>query len=126
MQVYIQDTAMMIANAQAPSQVIEIRTRLYELLGRCIPPHIIFEHLTMTLARTLDAFSRSKVVSYRQACDYLHCLQMVAYAAEYEHRCRIGAKPLMHFEAFIANTMLVAQERNELVNSDDFDDDDFN
>lgn len=116
---------MMIANAQAPSQVMEIRTRLYELLGRCIPPHIIFEHLTIALARTLDAFSRSKVDFYYEPHDHLHCLQMVAYAAEYEHRCRIGSKPLMHFEAFIANTMLVTQERNELITSDDFDDDDF-
>ena len=40
---YVRDTAHLIVEQQTPQRLLEVRTRLYELLTHCIPPDIIIK-----------------------------------------------------------------------------------
>ena len=42
-EVYLKDTARKIIEQQTPNQVLVVRSRLYELLVRLIPPNVIFQ-----------------------------------------------------------------------------------
>ena len=42
-EIYLKETARKIIEQQTPSQVLLVRSRLYELLVRLIPPNIIFQ-----------------------------------------------------------------------------------
>ena len=42
-EIYLKETARKIIEQQSPSQVLVVRTRLYELLVRLIPANIIFQ-----------------------------------------------------------------------------------
>lgn len=42
-QIYLRDTAKMILSEQSPKKLMEIRTRLYELLVHGIPTDLIFK-----------------------------------------------------------------------------------
>ena len=39
---YLKQTAQTILQEQTPRQLMEVRSRLYELLTHCIPPDVIF------------------------------------------------------------------------------------
>lgn len=71
-EVYLRDTARKIIEQQSPNQVLVVRTRLYELLVRLIPPHIIFQHLFHHLNK---ACAESTMKS-----------RLAKVAAEFEHR----------------------------------------
>ena len=45
-------------------------------------------------------------------------------AAEFEHRCNLGSKPIYHLEAFVTRFMSDYKSFNDQF-KDDFDDDDF-
>jgi len=45
-------------------------------------------------------------------------------AAEFEHRCNLGSKPIYHLEAFFTRFMADFKSFNDQF-TDDFDDDDF-
>ena len=45
-EIYLKETARKIIEQQTPSQVLLVRSRLYELLVRLIPPNIIFQVIT--------------------------------------------------------------------------------
>ena len=42
-EVYVQETAQQILQEQTPKRLLEVRTRLYELLTHCIPPEVIIK-----------------------------------------------------------------------------------
>jgi hypothetical protein len=50
-----------VLREQTPKQLYVVRGKLYELLTNCIPPEVIFRHLTVELLRKLDDELRHKV-----------------------------------------------------------------
>ena len=108
MKLYNSDTARKIIEQQSPNQVLVVRTRLYELLVRLIPPHIIFQHLFHHLNK---ACAESTMKS-----------RLAKVAAEFEHRCNLGTKPIYHLEAFVTRFMADYKSFNDQF-TDDWDDD---
>lgn len=75
----------------------QARTTNYQLLSHCIPPQIILKTLLLQVLKLIDA---------RLAPDVIEA------AALFDHRLRLGSKPIFHLEAFIARVMnLVASSK---------------
>lgn len=89
-QLFIDELARIVVEEQSPARLLLARQKLYELLANCIPPDIIFERLTMSLMENIDDSLRPK---------------LARWAAYHEHRMQIGAKPIIHLEAFLARFM---------------------
>nr|ADD38341.1 Replication factor C subunit 3 [Lepeophtheirus salmonis] len=89
-EVYLKDTARMIVSEQTPKKLLEVRGRLYELLGHCIPPDEIFVGLLKELVKNCDGELKT---------------QLTSLAASYEHRLNQGNKSIFHLEAFVAKFM---------------------
>jgi len=88
---YLNETARLILEQQTPNQLLLVRGRLYELLVRLIPTHVIFHGLFEQL---------------NKACpDLTMKVRLSKTAAEFEHRCNLGTKPIYHLEAFVARFM---------------------
>mmetsp|Transcript_4058 Transcript_4058/g.7475 ORF Transcript_4058/g.7475 Transcript_4058/m.7475 type:complete len:355 (+) Transcript_4058:67-1131(+) len=89
-EVYIQSIASSIVQEQSPMRLMQVRSKLYELLGNCIPPDVIMKTLTKELLSRMDDELKYKVIEL---------------AAFFEHRMKIGNKPIYHLEAFVAKFM---------------------
>ncbi|XP_048838748.1 replication factor C subunit 3 [Brienomyrus brachyistius] len=91
-EVYLRETANAIVSQQSPQRLLEVRSRLYELLTHCIPAEIIIKGLVSELLSNCDGHLKAEVA------------QMAAY---YEHRLQLGNKAIYHLEAFVAKFMAV-------------------
>ncbi|XP_075215185.1 replication factor C subunit RfC38 isoform X2 [Lycorma delicatula] len=89
-QVYLRETAKSILAEQTPKKLLEIRSRLYELIVHGIPTEIIFKGLLKELIKNCDLQLKTAVIEL---------------AASTEHRLHKGAKVIFHLEAFIAKFM---------------------
>ncbi|KAL1465199.1 hypothetical protein WDU94_004788 [Cyamophila willieti] len=90
--IYIRDTAKMILSEQSPKKLLEVRTRLYELLVHSIPVNILFKYLLEGLLANCDSDLKTKSIQL---------------AATFEHRIHKGSKPIFHLEAFVASFMAI-------------------
>ena len=68
---YCHKVADMIIQEQSPARVMEVRTKLYELLSHCIPPSIV-------LKVCCAPFSFDSVVSLLTIPSLLHRVQTIA------------------------------------------------
>ncbi|KAM7426704.1 Subunit of heteropentameric Replication factorC (RF-C) [Porites harrisoni] len=91
-EVYLKETAQQIVEQQTPKRLMEIRSRLYELLTHCIPSDIILKGLISELVANCDGSLKAEVTSM---------------AAHYEHRIHQGNKAIYHLEAFVAKFMSI-------------------
>lgn len=91
-QVYVRDTAKMALSEQSPKKLMDIRTRLYELLVHGIPTDVIFKGLLKELVKNCDIQLKTEIAEL---------------AAFYEHQLHRGNKPIFHLEAFMAKFMAV-------------------
>lgn len=91
-EVFLRDTASMIVQEQSPRRLLEVRTRLYELLSHCIPPDVIMKGLLQELLMNCDGELKPEVVQS---------------AALFEHRLQTGQKAIYHIEAFVARFMAI-------------------
>ncbi|CAG2114510.1 unnamed protein product, partial [Medioppia subpectinata] len=82
-EVYIDKLAGVIAKEQSPDKLLEARAMLYELLVHLIPPSVVIVQLTKGLLTRVDDALRSDIIHW---------------AAWYEHRLRLGNKPIFHLE----------------------------
>lgn len=89
-QLFIDELARIVVEEQSPARLLLARQKLYELLANCIPADVIFEKLTMSLMENIDDSLRK---------------DLAKWAAYHEHRMQIGAKPIIHLEAFLARFM---------------------
>ncbi|XP_002167209.1 replication factor C subunit 3 [Hydra vulgaris] len=89
---YLKQTANMIIEQQTPQRLMEIRTRIYELLTHCIPAEVIIKGLLRELVKNCDGSLKCEIVQL---------------AAHYEHRLQLGTKAIYHLEAFVAKFMSV-------------------
>eukprot|EP01004_Peranema_trichophorum_P008284 NODE_7038_length_817_cov_41.085014_g6435_i0.p1 GENE.NODE_7038_length_817_cov_41.085014_g6435_i0~~NODE_7038_length_817_cov_41.085014_g6435_i0.p1 ORF type:complete len:188 (+),score=27.31 NODE_7038_length_817_cov_41.085014_g6435_i0:149-712(+) len=87
---YVSLIARDICSDQSPKQILDTRSKLYELLANCIPPDVIIKTLAQHLTHNLDSS--------------LKC-QVAKWAAHYEHSCKLGSKPIFHLEAFVCKFM---------------------
>lgn len=87
---FLRQTASMIIEEQSPKRLLEVRSRLYELLTHCIPPEIIMKGLLDELVANSDGQLKAEIT------------QMAAY---YEHKLQLGNKAIFHLEAFVAKFM---------------------
>jgi len=92
---YMKQTAHEILQEQTPRKLMEVRSRIYELLTHCIPPDVIFVGLTNELVKNCDGELKT---------------QLIEFSAEYEHRLTKGNKAIFHLEAFVAKFMAVYME----------------
>lgn len=107
-QMFVKALAKKILRDQNPAALDKIRSDLYQLLAHMVSPDILFRFLVKeVLELTTD---------YKQ--QYLHgpCIELASF---YEYRSRLGSKPVIHIEAFIAQFMTycitIAEERKKSV-----------
>ncbi|XP_057313931.1 replication factor C subunit 3-like [Hydractinia symbiolongicarpus] len=91
-EVFLKQTASLIIEQQTPKRLLEVRSRLYELLTHCIPPDIIIKGLLAELVKNCDGSLKS---------------ELTQLAAHYEHRLQLGTKAIYHLEAFVAKFMSI-------------------
>ena len=99
-ELYIHQLAIDITKEQSPQKLMAAREKIYELLVNCIPPSTILKRLVSELLKNLD--------------DSLK-LEVIEWAAFYEHRISMGSKEIFHLEAFVAKYMAIYKKYlNEL------------
>ncbi|KAI9273612.1 DNA clamp loader [Sporodiniella umbellata] len=95
-------TISLIVNAilkeQTPNSLLAIRPLLYELIVKYIEPTVILKKITFGLLKKIDNSLKPKIVEK---------------AAYHEHRMQIGAKQIIHLEAFVASVMSVYKRFSE-------------
>ncbi|VEU41744.1 unnamed protein product [Pseudo-nitzschia multistriata] len=91
-EVYIRQLATDITKEQSPQTLMIARDKLYELLVNCIPASTILKSLTGELLNNLDDSVK---------------LEVIEWAAFYEHRLAMGSKDIFHLEAFVAKFMAI-------------------
>ena len=91
-EIYVSQLARDITNEQSPQRLMAAREKLYELLVNCNPASTILKRLTTELISSLD--------------DSLK-LEVLEWAAFYEHRIAMGSKEIFHLEAFVAKYMAI-------------------
>jgi replication factor C subunit 3/5 len=91
-ELYIRQLAVDITREQSPQRLMAAREKLYELLVNCIPAQTILKTLAGELIKSLD--------------DSLK-LEVLEWAAFYEHRIALGSKEIFHLEAFVAKYMAI-------------------
>ena len=69
-EMYLKETAQQIVREQNPKQLLEIRSRLYELLTHCIPADVIITGLLRELVKSCDG--ELKVEATKMAAEYEH------------------------------------------------------
>ncbi|XP_034949273.1 replication factor C subunit 3-like [Chelonus insularis] len=104
-QVFITKTAALMVAEQTPKKLLDIRSRLYELLTHAIPCDLIFKGLLQECIRNCDLQLKSEIVSI---------------AAEYEYRMCRGSKAIFHLEAFVAKFMAIYEKFMNMT-MDDFE-----
>ena len=90
-QITVRSIAQCIKAEQTPKQVFDVRNMFYDLLGACIPPHIILQELLFTLLKIPGSWERKRLLTH--------------YGAVYDHTLRLGSKPIFHLEAFVVHAM---------------------
>ncbi|EIW82899.1 P-loop containing nucleoside triphosphate hydrolase protein [Coniophora puteana RWD-64-598 SS2] len=88
---YCRKVAQLILKDQSPSQVMEVRSKLYELLSHCIPPTIILKTVADAIVDSVEDNGLRR--------DIMH------WTAFYEQRMRIGNKKIFHLEAWVVKVM---------------------
>lgn len=91
-QVYLKETAKSLVAQQSQERLLDVRSRLYELLTHGIPPDVIFKSLLIELVKN---------------CDMNIKMEIAEAAANYEHSMHKGSKVIFHIEAFVAKFMSI-------------------
>ena len=90
----IAQIAREIMEEHTPARIMQVRSKLYDLLTHCIPPTTILKTLTFKLIPMIDDALKSEVIKW---------------SAIYEHRIRMGTKVIFHLEAFVAKFMRILE-----------------
>jgi replication factor C subunit 3/5 len=91
-ELYIRQLAKDVTKEQSPQTLMAAREKLYELLVNCIPATTILKTLVEELLNNLDDSVK---------------LEVIEWAAFYEHRLALGSKDIFHLEAFLAKYMAI-------------------
>ena len=77
------------------ARILQIRAKFYDLLSHCIPAADILEKLAFALIPLVDDIMKPTVIKW---------------AAEFDHRLKLGSKAIFHLEGFVARFMKVYEE----------------
>ncbi len=88
----IAQIAKEIMEEHTPARVLQVRSKLYDLLTHCIPATTILKTLTFKLIPQIDDDLKWEVIKW---------------SAFYEHRIRTGTKVIFHLEAFVVKFMRI-------------------
>ncbi|KAF8164003.1 P-loop containing nucleoside triphosphate hydrolase protein [Pholiota molesta] len=91
---------------QSPARVMEVRSKLYELLSHCIPPTVILKTVAERVVDKVDEALKA---------DIMH------WAAFYEVRMRTGNKKIYHLEAWVIKVMSLYKHFFYNIDMSDFD-----
>ncbi|PMB64638.1 Replication factor C subunit 5 [Beauveria bassiana] len=83
-----------IMDEHTPARILQVRSKLYDLLTHCIPPTTILKTLTFKLLSMIDDGLKGEVIRW---------------SAFYEHRIKTGTKVIFHLEAFVAKFMRILE-----------------
>ncbi|KAJ4137843.1 Replication factor C (RF-C) subunit [Fusarium equiseti] len=83
-----------IYEEHTPARILQVRSKLYDLLTHCIPPTTILKTLAFKLIALVDDGLKGEVIQW---------------AAFYEHRIKTGTKVIFHLEAFVAKFMRIVE-----------------
>lgn len=98
---FIAEIAQDVVKEQSPQNLRQIRTKLYELLTKGITADIIFINLSREFLKSEQSKSTlAEAIKPR----------VLKFAVVFEGRCREGAKPIIHLEAFLARVMALIKE----------------
>ncbi|KAI8871016.1 replication factor C 3 [Ramicandelaber brevisporus] len=89
---YIVHIAQYMLHTQSAQQLLQVRSKIYDLLTHCIPATVILRYLAFELAKKVDAEMRAEIIKQ---------------AAIYEHRLHLGKKDIFHLDAFVAKFMSI-------------------
>lgn len=81
---------------QTPKKLHEVRLKFYDLLAQCISGE--------TILRTL-------LDSLLLAVPPKHQAALIHLAAKYDHNMKLGTKPILHLEAFVAGVMKLIKQQ---------------
>ncbi|VDK52800.1 unnamed protein product [Anisakis simplex] len=95
-EIYLEETAKMIVQEQSAENLLKIRNRMYECLGRCIPADIIIIKILRELLQYCDGKLKS---------------ELIESAAKYEYHLTRGNKAIFHLEALIASFMHIYHQQ---------------
>ncbi|GJE88606.1 P-loop containing nucleoside triphosphate hydrolase protein [Phanerochaete sordida] len=87
---YCHKVGDMIVQEQSPQRVMDVRTKLYELLSHCIPPTVILKTIAARVCEKVDESLKPEIMHW---------------AAVYEVRMRVGNKKIFHLEAWVVKVM---------------------
>ncbi|KAK0674597.1 P-loop containing nucleoside triphosphate hydrolase protein [Cercophora samala] len=90
----IEQIAREIMAEHTPARILQVRSKLYDLLTHCIPPTTILKTLTFKLMPLIDDALKPEVIKW---------------SAFYEHRIKTGTKVIFHLEAFVAKFMRILE-----------------
>jgi Clamp-loader complex subunit E C-terminus. len=77
-----------------PARILQVRSKLYDLLTHCIPATTILRTLAFKLIPLIDDALKAEVIKW---------------AAFFEHRIKTGTKVIFHLEAFVAKFMRILE-----------------
>ncbi|PHH82918.1 hypothetical protein CDD82_4352 [Ophiocordyceps australis] len=83
-----------VMEEHTPARILQVRSKLYDLLTHCIPPTTILKTLTFKLLGMIDDGLKGEVI---------------LWSAFYEHRVKTGTKVIFHLEAFVAKFMRILE-----------------
>ncbi|KAK4644771.1 Replication factor C (RF-C) subunit [Podospora pseudocomata] len=90
----IEQIAQEIMAEHTSARILQVRSKLYDLLTHCIPPTTILKTLTFKLMPLIDDDLKPEVIKW---------------SAFYEHRIKTGTKVIFHLEAFVAKFMRILE-----------------
>lgn len=97
---YTREIAKDVISEQSPKQLRQIRGKLYELLTKGITADMIFQVLTREFLKKTQGGQKMGGCMPEQIKP-----EILRFAVMFEHRCKEGAKAIIHIEAFLARVM---------------------
>ena len=100
---YTKEIAKDVICEQSPKQLRSIRGKLYELLTKGITADMIFQVLTREFLKNSN--NGDKMNKMGGAVPEKVKPEILKFAVMFEHRCKDGAKAIIHLEAYLARVM---------------------
>ncbi len=94
---YIESICAGVFLEQSPRKLLDVRESLNELLAAGVPATLIIKTLMHALLKHESLRGKKEFDSLK--------IEIVGWAAVYEHRVCVGSKPILHMEAFVAAFM---------------------
>lgn len=97
---YTKEIAKDVITEQSPKQLRQIRSKLYDLLTKGITADMIFQVLTREFLKPTQGGQKMG----GGFPEYIKP-EVLRFAVLFDHRCKDGAKAIIHLEAFLARAM---------------------